>query len=786
MNDTSRGLLDERNNNINSKAMKKDILVRLYQVDNEENATLIRTTKTDEDGLYTFGRDEELDWYDTYNNTIDYSKDTKYQRIDKANNKDENGNYTSDSVYNRYYIEFVYDGVVYKSTDVYAGMKNLKTNNGYFKPLKDGGEYEIDSNATELDKDRKEFNNRYEYISYDIAYDLDLEHDPENGRGGDLVFQKDGHESYLIEDSSRDMTSKSFVLKYETSDVLKACKTAMNSCGSSKWKQCSNHWDDWQVAISMGIIDDSLYPNTTAGRKAAQSYLKSVYNTLQENANDTGDTQMIRYLWLYSFNSSVDRTMPETEYLKYINLGLELREDVDLALTKDVYKLKTTINGEELEYDFNLGDTDEYLNDYIVKQPYGFEIYESDYKYRVEQYISKAVEAYKGTEGEDELNIEVTYRINLKNVATTDDDSIKNAGDTKLDVKVHEVLDLYDQNFEKYGTTLGPVKIKNSEGFLEDKSRVAVEAWIFMKESEVIEGFEKSTEKYSIVKDLEETVDFEEKTYKVNESGIFVVKEKEDETITEEAKKKIKPTFKEDPLGEYVKVKLELSDTSSRGKDVFSDKGNDFAEDGYNSLYIRGMDKITIPEGEDLDIYVKYVVDKDALEITVNEVYNETQTVTKESFNIESKKVETITLENDNMFEVMTNVKTENKTVNGKEETVTTAILERSLKIAEKIKTLFKDLYGRGEENIAQINAYSVWYEDGNPASLVDKDSNAGNIGIKNTSTEESPKDSEYSEEMTSADDFDYYEDMTYKTGIDITAEDTENPPPTPTPTPTP
>ena len=80
-------------------------------------------------------------------------------------------------------------------------------------------------------------------------------------------------------------------------------------------------------------------------------------------------------------------------------------------------------------------------------------------------------------------------------------------------------------------------------------------------------------------------------------------------------------------------------------------------------------------------------------------------------------------------------------------------------------------MFGRGTENIAQINAYSVWYTDGEPASLVDKDSNAGNIGIKNTSTNKSPHGSGYSETTTSADDVTYYEDMTYKTGIEIVAE---------------
>ena len=736
MNDTSRGSLDERNNDINSNAMKKDIIVKLYRVDGEDNSILYRTTKTDGDGLYSFGRKKDLEWYETFNNNVNYSATTEYQRIDKANKKDEYGNYSDSSTYYKYYVEFVYDGVVYKSTDVYAGMKNLNTNDGRFTK-----EYLIDSNATEIIKDREAFNTRYEYISYDIAYNLDLNH------SGDLVFQKDGHGSYLIEDHSRAMNAKSFVIGYDTETVLKACKTAMNSCGSSKWKQCSNHWDDWQVAISLGIIDESQYSNTTAGRKKAQTDLKNKYETLKNNATEDGDTQLITYLWLYSFNDETDNTLPETDYLKYINLGLELREDVDLALTKDVYNLKTTINGEELEYDYNLGDTDKYLNDYIVKKPYKFEIYESDYKYRVEQYISHVVETYKGLLedeevrknqkfGTDELNIEVTYRINLKNIATTDDDSIANAGDTPLAVKVHEVLDLYDHNFVKYADDTVTTKIKNAEGLLVDKQINIVEAWMFMTNDEakgkvLLEGGQKYSQRTT--------------------AGS-------------------KPIYVMDNNGDYVKVKLELSEISSRGaKGAFSNKGNNFIADGYNTLYIRGMGEQVLYEGEDLDIYVKYIVDKESLEIEVAENYDETQTVSKELYNPESKKTEVIKLENDNIHTAMEEVKTE--TTDG--ETVKKTILHRSIKLAEKIESVFKDSYGRGTENIAQIDAYSVWYTDGKPASLVDKDSNAGNIGVKNTSDEDiSAKDEEYSEEITSADDVDFYEDMTYKTGIQLMIEE--------------
>ena len=83
--------------------------------------------------------------------------------------------------------------------------------------------------------------------------------------------------------------------------------------------------------------------------------------------------------------------------------------------------------------------------------------------------------------------------------------------------------------------------------------------------------------------------------------------------------------------------------------------------------------------------------------------------------------------------------------------------------------------FGRGTENIAQVNAYSVWYTDGKPTSLVDMDSNAGNIGIKNDSTGVIPGSGGYAESETSADNIDYYEDMTYKTGIELVADATVN-----------
>ena len=621
---------------VDSAGMKDGIVVNLYRLNSQSSdaATKIRTTKTDADGFFTFGRNQAFAYYQPFNETVQYNSGTYYQRIDKASGKDSNGNYTDGSEYYRYYIEYEYDGVMYKSTEFYAGMKNLKQNDGRYDP-----EYLIDSNAAELEEDREDFNKLYEYISYDVAYDLSMG----TQNGGNLSFDKDDHISTLIENEARKMTAKSFVIK------------------------------------------------------------------------SSDDTQRIKYLWLYSFNGGVDNTIPETDYLKFINLGLELREDVDIALSKDVYSVKTTIDGEEVEYSLNQLDI---LNgqgsnkDYIIDKPYGLELYESDYKKRTDQYASQAVRNYKGTESE--LNVEVTYRMTLNNIPVRDDYKMSTSTDTKLFAKIHEVLDLYDENFMTYSDSATvTVKTKDANGFLKDKTVKVSEAWYFKEGG--------SGTKYSISNE-------------------------------DEVAKGAKPFYVEDPNGTYTKVNLVVSNTSSRGaKGAFSNKANNFTSDGYKTMYIRGMENVVLAEGEELDIYVKYTVDKGASEVKVSSSYSETKSErSSSSINI--------------------NGNTQEFAVQGASTTSTNVTLHRALRIADK-KNKPVDT-ARGTENIAQINAYSIWYDQAatEPASIVDVDSNAGNIGVTN---------GEGSKNVGSADDIDLYEDTAYKTGIEITAENTENDPDT-------
>lgn len=398
----------------------KGIIVKLYKGD----GTLVRTTKTDETGLFTFSRLEDGSTYYAGTYKADGSGVIESeQRVDKATNKDANKNYTESSELINYYVEYEYDGLVYKSTEIYSDNKNI----GVEGEIDD--KYKRDSNAYEFTDVREEFNKHYEIVAFNKAYNGDLTE--ENA----LEYEKSNHESYIRVNKDRKITARSFI----------------------------------------NVPSNSSIANT-------------------------------KLLWLLKQTSSDNK--PETEYLKYINLGLEEREDVDIDLTQDVYELKTTINGEEMTYEYNqnkftskVGEvfadesrnapkaidkehsTDEYNSEFYMtgykddasgiesnRKLYSFEYYLEDYNYRISQYHIDTVRAYKGSPERDfsanavdggasvlldnsvgresELNTEITFRIKVTNNSITDDEPHKSEGqDIKVYTGINEIVEYYDTDF---------------------------------------------------------------------------------------------------------------------------------------------------------------------------------------------------------------------------------------------------------------------------------------------------------------------------------------------------
>lgn len=805
--DTNRdGLMNEQNiddqnqayYNVNGNGAKENVVVRLYSVINN-TPKLIRTTRTDERGRYTFSNyysaPNTLTWYKTYKsesfenyadvgsrpdgnsnvagiagtNTKPYLTNSKddlehtTQRIDKATDKDEYGNYTNSSKFIDYYIEFEYDGVIYKSTEYYAGMDNLIDTQGdtYGKMIDPDKIYMKDSNAAEFNDVRENFNKSYQYISYDVGYSSQGQeytgNDPkkklnqtiseEDGSitfgevsddvgnpltTADLMFDKTNHTSQLVENQNRAMTARSFIKNKTVKDLGNG-----NPNGWTNNEIKNNSIDNTNLLWLFNYRDE---------------YQKEDRTYIMPNSSGANPKHTTKF----------NKNNPDTEYLKYINLGLELRENVDITLTKDVYSVNTLINGEDMEYFFNqnrafnaeVGDKKgSYLNDYIITKAYGLELYESDYKMRVDQYAAEAVKQYKGINGESELNTEVTYRITVANKAINDDESLNsgNTKDTKLKVRISEILDLYDTNFKKYNSDADVVNVKKKDpnGYLVDGTIKVAEAWYFEQ---------KDDGEYIIANDGKIPGTYEEGHQSTEKPVYIKVSSIDQETIGDKPR--------------YTKHMLTLSNTSMKGNGVSNKENrNNFETDGYYTLYITGMENdnnLILEEGKDFDIYVKYVVDKTDSETTLTTDDYE-DTINDKATTEDGKVVDVKGTERGN-----------------------SAILKRTLKILDRIDK--PEDTRRGLEGIAQVNMYSVWYADsGKATGLVDMDSNAGNLGNSNSNLKDKlsakeAKDSTKKNEIlnkykhetkpsdqTSADTWNpYYEDMTYKTGIVITAEGSE------------
>ena len=397
----------------NKEFAMKNIVVKLYTKD----GTLVRTTKTDENGLYTFGRDESLNFYNgTYCSGSDGVTESE-QRVPKATNKDANKNYQKSSELIEYYIEYEYDGLVYKSTAEYAYKDNLKDDGALESEATSGkGSYKIDSNATELDSVRSEFNIQYEKIAYNKAGTSAFEEPLHT-----LEFDKRGHESFIKVDPARVMKSRSFIIKKATGEI-------------------------------------------------------------------TSDTD---YLWLYKG----DNDKPETEYLKYINLGLEIRDQFDLRITKDLMSVDVDINGYDMNYEYGLVDQ---INDLYYRGKtehaapgkdvdegvYDLYLYKSDYNYRYEMYQNEDVRKAKGKESE--LEVVLNYKI-----------TIYNDSPDEVWAKVYEVIDFNTSTMELEkitfadGSVLDAKYIKRDESAYNHKGGMTADDYKFERyETNYITGLE--------------------------------------------------------------------------------------------------------------------------------------------------------------------------------------------------------------------------------------------------------------------------------------------------------
>lgn len=158
----------------------------------------------------------------------------------------------------------------------------------------------------------------------------------------------------------------------------------------------------------------------------------------------------------------------------YINLGLDQRQDSDLAIKKDVDHVDLEINGQTHRYTYDTLETqinnDESwtigvrVSDAFTKNygtSYSRELYKSDYIYKASMYGERAAELEKTTA--DELEIYITYKVMIRNQALS------------IRARVDEFVDYYDDDL-RYIDERSYIEIKQSREDAAQRGRYSVKA----------------------------------------------------------------------------------------------------------------------------------------------------------------------------------------------------------------------------------------------------------------------------------------------------------------------
>lgn len=592
-----------------------------------EESTLVMKTKIDKNGYYIFGTPNETteeintEVYSKENNnkvTVNQkyrfepttyktprikvngteTKDTQTKeiyennftnyRIVKAPNKDYNqaGSTTRYWIneykgYYQYYVEFEYNGMkythtVYASDSVLDGAKgnagNTSNQDGQYNLIrsdratrtsenwlpyrtstKDNSEYyEIDSNAAEFKSVRESFNNQFETVAVDKGIDP-------NGNETGVEYEKTGHTSQYKYNDNVKIRARSFITNW----IDKVGPEIKNDDSKKTYRK------DLYNKFSTTIGD---YTNTLFFWDSKNTIRKG--NDISNYANTVGTTE-------------------ETEYLKYINLGLKQRPTLDLELTKDVYNVQVDINEKTMVYEYNCGiptNRDMTRDDSYYTTGYKLYLYKSDYYYRYTDYSNAVVQDYKkGIEPENsELNPKVIDAGNER-------DWLTSLG-FKLDEEKSE-SELNIQITYKYTIT--------------NKSGMPVD-----NRNELIIG------------SINEIVDYHNADLIPNQTGRFVknvniqdVEEKQYNNASENNEPKSGTVKVSTVYGNkngnkngYQTINGDRFDDNNKVKEYeYEDEDKEKIEK-FHTVYLSGMDDVKLYPKDSLDIYLTFTVSRTATE----------------------------------------------------------------------------------------------------------------------------------------------------------------------------
>jgi len=318
---------------------------------------------------------------------------------------DENGEYifkNLNAMY-QYSVKFTYNGQYYQPV-------NLEDSSTW-----GGSNWQTNSNAKDVTSERKEYNIRFEQIGSA----------PANYKTKDGTYQGVGVRGY----------NKSY-----TKEEL----------------------------LAAGVIDE--FGNLIGGNESMAQYVEDCMMdayTTADGAAGLYPTPAIflidkQYKWLNTPKLLASNGIAGIAILYpnayYINLGVERREESDLAIKKDVDKVTLEINGQTHTYTYdtlenkenaeNQWDISVRLSDAYYNTKYSRELYKEDYIYKASMYGERTEEL--GKTKEDELEVYITYKIMVRNQAMS------------IQAKVDEIVDYYDKDLE-YVDNRSYIEIKRGE-----------------------------------------------------------------------------------------------------------------------------------------------------------------------------------------------------------------------------------------------------------------------------------------------------------------------------------
>jgi len=364
-----------------------NVIVTLYK----EDGTPIGVTKTDNNGQYRFSRLNSMYQY--------YVKFTY------------NGQYYQPTTYSS---SSTWGEVDYKKDD--KGKYILDSNGQKIPTIK---HWKTNSNATDKKNERLEYNMKFEKIaSAPTNY---------NGSAGyNETFTKRELLGYTLNANGEYEKTRQAVIDDYGNLILETSNDALTlkmiqyvkDCRIDAYTGNGNGGYDLYPVPSLFLIDDGYKWRNTPTLLGSNGI--SGISILYDNAY-------------------------------YINLGLNPRQESDLAIKKDVDKVTLEINGQEHIYTYdtlenkenaeNTWDINLRLSDVVSGQKYyntnySREIYTSDYLYKASNYGNEEKQKELGKAKADELEVYVTYKIMVRNQAMS------------IQSRVDEIVDYYDKDLE--------------------------------------------------------------------------------------------------------------------------------------------------------------------------------------------------------------------------------------------------------------------------------------------------------------------------------------------------